>query len=1691
MTEMMDVKLWTGGLTLHEVNAIECIQKVFCAGCGKDKPSQPSRGLSLREQMAQATGRSSSRMWPWKGYAGFRFFDSRGYEGEFDLVLITHCLVLIVELKHWNGELTSCDGNWYLNGHEMGRSPVAVCQKKQFLLKNKLDKYGGRFSSLKGNKFSSPKVEFRVVLTGKAIPDQLPEADRYKTMSFDDFLSLADERKFTEIFHPHPASYGINSDIPLFDEIFSEKQTRPKHLIINGYMAVEKIFPLNDEEHAYKEFRAVSVANNSDEALLRQWNFSNILDSAAKTPEGRFKIVSREQDVLSFIKNHDYDLYQHCLRSLKTITPQEVSLQFHELYELPAGHSRFNEFAGRHLESITEEGRIALVKILINFFSNLHKIKVAHRDIGDHSLWVSPAKQVAVSSFVSAYHQPIGTVGKPRQSLSVGTIPLPVKNIDRGRLDTPYSEDVYYLGIMAWLILRAKRLSTRSLIEIKEDLSTHHTWYAPIISKALEVNSDDRYPDAGSFLDAFNRGLPKTQPIKLFDESDLELYRKTIRLHKEYPEESFLLEGEIKEVYRSGDCIVKLWNDVSPSENTPDLSVNVIHFLKHVEKLRSIQPEYLPTIRDFGLATRTSQLFLIQDHVKGRSWQKVSGESKRTGIAHRISMAIKLIDAVQHLHDINSYHGDIHPENILVVNRESEHKIFLIDVPDFDILSGITRNHRYSPESIDASSPQERDNYGAMRLCAELLGIDWNDPVSRDEQISKIAEVIALEKSSQFGFSTLTRFRDALLASYEGNPLEKIVTVGLRGFGNQDSLSILPDNGKVYVSLAIYNKHPGMVRVTISGVGGQLVTIYNPEKNIVEFCYPPTRESDIYLRFRERADFHIQARINIKSEASDRFEELNNILYSQDVFFTRMREIQDESKKIGQAGPNIGVSPHGKPIRTLLKEPPVLSEQTKGTRSILTLPKKLPCTTDIWKAIITTEEEALPRIEVSDDPRLTRDSSELVVPFLSKGEVLEAYERDDQVELIRLNGETTTTIGRVNIGRSSPSLLRVEIRQGSYARITAGETLYLRTTQDRSSFLRRKTALSRIIERRGVVKELIDYFDPNCSIEPKKLADAATEADFAAYDRTDEQGTTISLNQEQRDAFNKLLTKGPISLLQGPPGTGKTEFIAAFVHYLVAKAGVQNILLVSQSHEAINNAAERIRRHCRRLNTPLDVVRFSNSEGAVSEELLDIYSRNIVLEKLTLFEADYDQRVLALHSALGVSKDYLVQVLDAEREISRRVVQLDRLNKDFQSDDFSKEEKYGIESAKKDIILQLNLILRSKYGVEPPDDLAFDKILGEVFRKISYEFGIAPHEERRVLTLIKIGQDFKEKLATERVNFDEFLGRSRTLVCGTCVGVGQPHIGIKDNQYDWVIIDEAARSSASELAVAMQSGKRILLVGDHQQLPPLYQEEHKEAVARELGLTSRDQSHSNIFFSDFERCFKSEYGSQVGATLQTQYRMIKPIGDLVSEVFYQGKLKTALRDSPDCFLNPPQILSNAVTWIDTASLGIDGEHSDDAGPSIYNTSEINIAVSVLKSIQANNEFCNLLSNILKEGEAGIGVICMYGEQKRRLRRRFHELEWTEEFKKLVKIDTVDSYQGKEIRVVILSLTRNRLKDGPGFLREPNRINVSMSRAMDRLLIVGSTEMWTLANEGKPLSKVCEFMKSNNSDYAFLPAEKLL
>src|SRR3546814_14202292 len=128
--------------------------------------------------------------------------------------------------------------------------------------------------------------------------------------------------------------------------------------------------------------------------------------------------------------------------------------------------------------------------------------------------------------------------------------------------------------------------------------------------------------------------------------------------------------------------------------------------------------------------------------------------------------------------------------------------------------------------------------------------------------------------------------------------------------------------------------------------------------------------------------------------------------------------------------------------------------------------------------------------------------------------------------------------------------------------------------------------------------------------------------------------------------------------------------------------------------------------------------------------------------------------------------------------------------------------------------------------------------------------------------LLVLSLEWSDTLGVGHRNFEEFLAKTRTVIAGTCVGLGQSRIRLEAGSFAWVIVDEAARCTAGELAVPLQIGRRILLVGDHPQLPPLIDRLMVKAATEEPpGLTKNDVKQIGKAARRESVC---QYGSYLG-----------------------------------------------------------------------------------------------------------------------------------------------------------------------------------------------------------------------------------
>ena len=279
-----------------------------------------------------------------------------------------------------------------------------------------------------------------------------------------------------------------------------------------------------------------------------------------------------------------------------------------------------------------------------------------------------------------------------------------------------------------------------------------------------------------------------------------------------------------------------------------------------------------------------------------------------------------------------------------------------------------------------------------------------------------------------------------------------------------------------------------------------------------------------------------------------------------------------------------------------------------------------------------------------------------------------------------------------------------------------------------------------------------------------------------------------------------------------------------------------------------------------------------------------------------------------------------------------------------------------------------------------------------------------------------------ESRALERQAIDHVLDRASVICATTSID----DVVLGDRTFDWVVIDEACQCTESASWVPLLRGRRVLLAGDHCQLPPT--------------VVSPVAAREGYARSMLERLVET-YGESVTRQLDVQYRMHATIMQFSSAQFYRETLQAdaavaghLLSDLAGVAAAP--LVQEPVTFIDTAGASYDEEEEAD-GSSRRNPQE---GALVLKKLQ------QLLEAGVPAGD--IAVIAPYAAQVRWLRERAPDRE--------VEIDTVDGFQGREKEAVIISLVRSNRTGEIGFLADTRRMNVALTRARRKLLVIGDS-----------------------------------
>ena len=256
-----------------------------------------------------------------------------------------------------------------------------------------------------------------------------------------------------------------------------------------------------------------------------------------------------------------------------------------------------------------------------------------------------------------------------------------------------------------------------------------------------------------------------------------------------------------------------------------------------------------------------------------------------------------------------------------------------------------------------------------------------------------------------------------------------------------------------------------------------------------------------------------------------------------------------------------------------------------------------------------------------------------------------------------------------------------------------------------------------------------------------------------------------------------------------------------------------------------------------------------------------------------------------------------------------------------------------------------------------------------------------------------------------------------------------------ENIFDLAVVDEATQATTPATMLPFSRAKRVILAGDHKQLPPYHSSERSDDEEMDISL--------------FEHLL-GVYGEDIVTTLRTQYRMNQDIAGFPNQEFYDGQLTHGPRNR----------IWSLSTFFPLEAYDVEGEEKQTPSSSLYNDTEIEVVLA---------EVSQLLDEEVSSD--AIGIITPYAGQASKIRAKLATLDY-DGLRESILVDTVDSFQGSERDVIIISFVRSNPPGWAGFLEFPNegprRLNVALTRARKRCVLVGNFDtLRTRAPDKKP------------------------
>ena len=330
-----------------------------------------------------------------------------------------------------------------------------------------------------------------------------------------------------------------------------------------------------------------------------------------------------------------------------------------------------------------------------------------------------------------------------------------------------------------------------------------------------------------------------------------------------------------------------------------------------------------------------------------------------------------------------------------------------------------------------------------------------------------------------------------------------------------------------------------------------------------------------------------------------------------------------------------------------------------------------------------------------------------------------------------------------------------------------------------------------------------------------------------------------------------------------------------------------------------------------------------------------------------------------------------------------------------------------------------------------------------------------------------------------RINAELF-GEARVIACTL---VGSAHHLLEGMKFGTLFIDEAAQALEAACWIPMRRASRVILAGDHCQLPPTV----KSIAALRAGLGK----------TLMERI--AENKPEVVTLLKIQYRMNDEIMRFSSDWFYGGKVESA----PQIKYRSVLDYDHPITWIDTSNeenqITIEGEDAPEDSASTSSSvstanqnsdlnfkeqfvgesfGRINKAEAELTLLTLAEYFTKIGKQRVLSESIDVGIISPYRAQVQYLKKLIKKYEFFKPYRRLISVNTVDGFQGQERDVILISLVRSNDEGQIGFLKDLRRMNVAMTRARMKLIILGNKDTMTKHPFYKKLWEYVEAINNN-------------